>query len=111
MQSFKSKPGVDIVVVVVADAFVVLISIVDPKEGQNLLINIFLELQSYGRYNMTHHNNSTTITTTTAAAAAAAAATTTTTTTNNENNNNNNNNNNVVFEKINSTRTYYLYTH
>ena len=35
MQSFKSKPGVDIVVV--ADAFVVVISIVDPKEGQKFV--------------------------------------------------------------------------
>ena len=35
MQSFKSKPGVDIVVV--ADAFVVVIAIVDPKEGQKFV--------------------------------------------------------------------------
>lgn len=35
MQSFKSKPGVDIVVV--ADAFVVVIAIVDPKEDQKFV--------------------------------------------------------------------------
>ena len=51
MQSFKSKPGVDIVVVV--DAFVVVVVIVDgafvvtsAKDKKNLLINILLKLQN-----------------------------------------------------------------
>ena len=42
MQSFKSKPGVNIVVV--AGAFVVVIAIVDPKEDQNFVNKYFFRI-------------------------------------------------------------------
>ena len=42
MQSFKSKPGVNIVVV--AGAFVVVIAIVDPKEDQKFVNKYFFRI-------------------------------------------------------------------
>ena len=42
MQSFKSKPGVNIVVV--AGAFVVVIAIVDPKEDQKFVNKSFFRI-------------------------------------------------------------------
>ena len=42
MQSFKSKPGVNIVVV--AGTFVVVIAIVDPKEDQKFVNKYFFRI-------------------------------------------------------------------